>query len=111
MSYDLIIQVKQKLDELNASINRLKSTGTAFAAAERDYKIILRTEMLKLKEEKMAVGMMDKVVYGIPEVAEARFKRDIAQVVYDTNRDHINSVKLQLKILNDQISREWSNGE
>lgn len=110
MSYDLILQVQQKISELNSSISRLKTSGTNFAEAEREYRIILRTKMLELKEEKMPVGMMDKVVYGIPEVAEARFKRDIAQVVYDTNKDHINSVKLQLKILNDQIAREWSGG-
>ena len=51
--------------------------------------------------------MIDKVVYGVPEIAELRFKRDIADTVYQANLEAINSTKLQMRILENQISREW----
>ena len=51
--------------------------------------------------------MIDKVCYGIPSVAEARFKRDVAEAVYKANQEAINSIKLQIRILNDQLDREW----
>jgi hypothetical protein len=57
----------------------------------------------------MAVTLIDKVVFGIPEVAELRFQRDVAKVVYDANQDAINSIKLQLRLLDAQLSREWGN--
>ena len=51
--------------------------------------------------------MIDKTCYGIPSVAEARFKRDVALTVYEANKEAINSLKLQIRILDAQVSREW----
>ncbi|WP_407453516.1 hypothetical protein [Methanobrevibacter sp.] len=107
MSYDLIQQIQQKNNELTLSIKQLRTNGTEYAKAERDYKILLRTEVLKLRDKKVAIGEIDKTCYGIPSVAEARFKRDCAKVVYQANLEAINSIKLQIRILDSQIQREW----
>lgn len=109
MSFDLIQQIQQKNNELSASIKQLRTSGTAYAEAEKNYKILLRTECLKLRDEGMAIGMIDKTCYGIPSVAEARFKRDCAKTVYQANLEAINSIKLQIRILDSQIQREWGN--
>lgn len=85
----------------------LRKTGTAYAEAERDYKILLRTECLKLRDEGTAIGLIDKTCYGIPSVAKARFERDVAEAVYKANQESINSIKLQIRILDAQIQREW----
>ena len=90
------------------SIKQLRTSGTEFAQAERDYKVLLRSECLKLRDDGMAIGMIDKTCYGIPSVAEARFKRDVAEAVYKANLEAINSIKLQLRLLENQIQREWS---
>ena len=107
MSIDLVQQLSQKINELNVSVKTLRTSGTAYAQAEKDYKILLRTECLKLRDEGMAIGMIDKTCYGIPSVAEARFKRDCAKTVYLANQEAINSIKLQIRILESQINREW----
>lgn len=104
---DLINDVQQKIKELETSVRALRKTGTAFAEAERDYKVLLRTECLKLRDEGTAIGLIDKTCYGIPSVAEARFKRDVAEAVYKANQESINSIKLQIRILDAQIQREW----
>lgn len=103
------IQTKQKA--LDLSIRELRKTGTEFAQSEKDYKILLRAETLRLRDEGMAIGMIDKVCYGIPSVAEARFKRDVAEAVYKANQEAINSIKLQIRILNDQLDREWHSND
>lgn len=51
--------------------------------------------------------MIDKVAYGIPSIAELRFKRDCAETIYKANQESINSIKLQIRILESQIEREW----
>ena len=109
---DLYNDLQQKTRELETSIRLLRQNGTAYAQAEKDYKILLRQECLKLRDEGMAVGMIDKVAYGIPSVAEARFKRDVAEAVYRANQEAINSTKLQLRLIESQLQREWgqSNG-
>lgn len=107
MELDLMQELQGKTRQLEASIKALRGSGTEYAQAERDYKVLLRQECLKLKDEGMAVGMIDKVCYGIPSVAEVRFKRDVAETVYKANLEAINSLKLQLRLLDAQISREW----
>lgn len=104
---DLYTELASKTRQLEASIKMLRKTGSDFAQAERDYKIILRTECLKLRDDGMAIGMIDKTCYGIPNVAEARFKRDIAEATYKANQEAINSIKLQLRLIEGQIQREW----
>ena len=107
---DLINLLQSKIKDLNVSIKKLRETGTEYAEAERDYKITLRQEALKLRAEKnMPVTLIQQVVYGVPEVADKRFKRDIKEAIYNANQEAINSIKLQIRIIESQINREWSN--
>lgn len=107
MNYDLYTELQQKTKQLDTSIRLLRKSGTDYAEAERDYKVLLRTECLKLRDSGMAIGMIDKTCYGIPSVAEARFKRDVAETVYKANLEAINSIKLQMRLIEAQIEREW----
>lgn len=94
--------------ELTASIRKLRQNGVNLAEAERDYKIALRQEALKLRTgDNMPVTLINNVIYGIPAVAEKRFKRDVEQANYDANKEHINVTKLKLRILEGQLAREW----
>lgn len=104
---DLYNELQKKTKQLDASIKLLRSNGTEYAEAERKYKVLLREECLKLRDAGMAIGMIDKTCYGIPSVADARFKRDIAEVVYKANQEAINSIKLQMRLIEAQLSREW----
>lgn len=104
---DLFNELQSKTKDLEISIKSLRQSGTKYAQAERDYKVLLRQECLKLRDEGMAIGMIDKTCYGIPSVAEARFKRDVAEAVYKANLEAINSIKLQMRIIENQLSREW----
>lgn len=106
-SYDLYSELTLKTKELDTCVKQLRKTGTAYAEAERAYKVLLRSEALKLRDDGMAIGMLDKVIYGIPSVAEARFQRDVAEVVYKANQEAINSIKLQMRLIEGQINREW----
>lgn len=100
-------ELKTKTAQLDTAVKQLRKTGTAYAEAEKDYKIHLRVEALKLRDEGMAIGMIDKVVYGIPSVAEKRFMRDCAEATYKANQEAINSIKLQMRLIESQIQREW----
>lgn len=104
---DLLNELNQKCKELDVQVSNLKVTGSAYAKAERDYKVKLRQECLKLKEEKMPVTLIDKICYGIEIVADLREKRDYAEALYKANLESINSIKLQIRILQAQIDKEW----
>ena len=107
---DLINDIQMLMEELTISIKKLRQTGNALAEAERDYKIALRQEALKLRvENDMPVTLINQIIFGVPEVAEKRYKRDIAETMYQTNQEHINATKLKLRLLESQLSREWGN--
>jgi hypothetical protein len=105
--YDLWQEIQQKTKQLDYSVKELRKSGTAYAEAERAYKIRLRETALRLRSQDMAVGMISMTVYGVPEVAELRFKRDCCEAVYKANIEAINAIKLEIRIINEQLSREW----
>lgn len=106
---DLYNDIQQLMNELTASIKLLRKNGNELASAERDYKITLRQEALKLRtEQDMPVTLINQIIFGVPEVADKRFKRDVAETMYNTNQEHINVTKLKLRLLEAQLNREWS---
>lgn len=105
---DLFNDIQNLIQRLNNSVKLLSKYGNELAETERDYKITLRQEALKLRQEKnMAVTLINQIIYGIPEVADKRFKRDVADTMYNVALENINSLKLQIRILENQLQREW----
>lgn len=106
---DLYNDIQQLMNELTTSIKLLRKNGNELASAERDYKVCLRQEALKLRSEQdMPVTLINQIIFGVPEVADKRFKRDVAETMYNTNQEHINVTKLKLRLLEAQLNREWS---
>lgn len=106
---DLYEEIQRLMAELTASIKKLRVNGEKLAEAERDYKITLRKEALILRSGDMPVTLINSIIYGVPEVAEKRFKRDVEEANYEANKEHINITKLKLRILEAQLAREWGN--
>lgn len=105
---DLYEEITRLTRELDVSVKQLRKSGTDLAEAEQKYKICLRQEALKLRAEKnMPVTLINQIIYGVQEVANLRFDRDVKEAVYQANLEAINSTKLKLRILENQLSREW----
>lgn len=104
---DLRQELVKLQGQLTASIGKLKENGSEYAKAEHDYKVELNKTVLRLRAENMAVTLISLVVYGEKSVAELRLKRDIAKTIYETNLEHINATKLNLRLIENQIEREW----
>lgn len=110
MDNDLYEEIQKKNSDLEIAIRKIRQNGNIKAEKDKAYHILLRTEVLKLKEKGMAVTLIDMVVKGIPEVAQARFERDAADAVYQANLEAVQAIKLQLRLLDSQLSREYSVG-
>ena len=89
-------EIQNLTKELDVSIKSLRQTGTAFAQAEKDYKIKVR-----------AVTLINQIIYGIPSVADLRFKRDVAEAIYKANQESINVTKVKIRVLENQYDKEW----
>ena len=104
---ELFLELEEKRGLLDKAINELATNGYDLAAKERDYKIAVNKKALELRAEDMPVTLINQVIYGYEEIANLRFERDTAQVKYNTNLEYINAVKLEMKILNEQLNKEW----
>lgn len=105
---DLFNELETKQSQLNVSVKKLRETGSNYAKCERDYKILLRQEVLKLRSEGEAIGVIQLTCYGIPSVAKARFERDVAKAIYEANQEAINTLKLEIRLIESQLQREWT---
>ena len=108
MGYELFAQRDSLSKELSESITMMGKYGADYAKKECDYKVELAQAALKLRDDGMAVTMINTVIHGTGKVPKLRMERDIAEVMYKTAIEKIQSVKLQLKLVEAQIDREWS---
>jgi hypothetical protein len=106
---DLAGTLQIKVQELETAQEESLFAGVALATAERDYKELLTQKSMELKELGYSVSMIDKIVLGIKAVADLRYQRDVAEVIYDARKERINCTKLEIRVLENQISREYGN--
>lgn len=102
---DLVNDLQDLTAALTRGIRDMAKYGRDFAEKESEYKVRLMQESLRLRDEGMPVTLIDKVVYGV--VAKERRDRDVAEAFYKTAQENVNAIKLKLRIIDNQIDREW----
>ena len=107
---DLYRERADKSNDLDICIRELRKTGTKFAEAERAYSLKKAETALRLRDEGMPVGMIEMTVKGDKEVAELKFKLRIAEITYDANKEAVQAIKLQLRLIENQLQREYADG-
>lgn len=105
---DLINEISAKTALLDKAVTQLGIRGRTFAQAERDYRVALSKRILEHRADGMPVTIISDVCRGEPEIARLRLERDIAETVYKSALEAIQSYKLQIRILDAQVEREWS---
>ena len=108
---DLLLQNQEIQRKLDAAVSRLAINGQVLARAERDYRIALRQEILKLREAGYPVTVIPDLARGDSYIADLKFKRDTADGVYNANMEAINVWKLQARLMEAQMQREWTRRE
>ena len=96
---------------MRPALEHLRKKGYELAKAEHAYRIALRQEVLRERAREQAVGVIDKTVYGEETVGTLRVRRDISKVDYDVAQELILLLKIDIKILDNQIAREWHNND
>ena len=108
MGYDLFNQRDDLSRELFESIKLMEQYGTDYARKDSAYQIELYETATRLKAQGETATMISLTIKGNGKVPKVRLDRDIAEVMYKTAQEKINAIKLQLKLVEAQIEREWS---
>ncbi len=108
MGYELFDQRDALARQLAEAIHMMARYGNDYAAAEANYKVEVAKEAIRMRDEGMAVTMINMVIHGTGRVPKMRMDRDVADVMYKTAQENIQSIKLQLRLVEAQIEREWA---
>ena len=98
-----------KRTKMKPALEEMRNAGRKLAYTEYEYKKALRMEVLKERAKQTAVGVIDKTVYGEDTVGMARLRRDIALTDYETAKELVLMLKVDLRIIENQLQREWHN--
>lgn len=102
-------EITEKQWMLDKAIKELAQNGYKLAECERDYKIAVNKKALELRSQEVPVTLINQVIYGYEDIAKLRFERDTAQVKYNANLEYIQTIKLMIRILENQLNREYGN--
>lgn len=105
--YDLMQQLQSKVTLLDEAVRMVKQRGQGYAKAEKEYRIALSQKILIERNNGTPVTIMSDVCRGDKKIADLKFRRDVAEVMHRSALEAINAYKLEIKMLDAQIGREW----
>ena len=108
---DLYNELQEKCRLLDNSIKMLRKTGSDYAKAYTDYRKELAKELVKLKDEGYAITLAGDIARGKPEIAHLKFLEISTEAIYKANMESINVLKLEIKVLENQLEREFGGNE
>ena len=106
---DLLNYLTNLQKQLDVSVKQLRKSGSDYAEAYKNYRIALAQELVRLKERNIPATLCGDLARGDIEVAKKKFQEIATEAIYKANLESINSLKIQIKVLEAQIEREWSN--
>jgi hypothetical protein len=104
---DLVNEMSTLRKQLNECLVFYKNTGRLLAESERDYRVALRKEFLRLHiQDGVAWTACGELARGEDNVAELRLKRDIRKSDYEVTYEKILQLKTEIRILENEINSE-----
>lgn len=105
---DLLIELHELRRGMNQALRIAKERGMDLAEKEATYKVAKGKLVLCERENKTPVSVINDIVLGDPVISTLRKERDIAKVLYINAQEAINVRKLELRIVEAQLGREWN---
>ena len=106
---DLINYLNELQNQLNVSVKSLRKTGSDYAKAYTEYRIALAEELVKLKDQGTPATLCGDLARGKRDVAQKKFQEISTEAIYKANLESINALKIQIKVVQEQLEREWNN--
>ena len=100
-------ELDRLMQSLDSAVDSMRRCGAQLAENERDYRVALRSEILRERADGTPVSIIGDVCRGKKSIADLKMARDSAEALYKAQQESINVKKLQLRIIEAQIEREW----
>ena len=104
---ELMQELSAKVSLLDSAVQQLGNRGRAYAKAEQDYRVSIAKKILEERDKGTPVTIISDICRGNAEIAGLKFNRDVAETSYKAALEACNVYKLQIKVLENQIDREY----
>lgn len=108
MSDDLWLDICDDKRLLSRQVKEMRESGRAWAKADAEYRALKAKAILEARDKGVSWTAATEVIYAREDVAKALMQRDIAEVLYENDREAINATKLQIRVNESQLEREWN---
>lgn len=105
---DLFMELQDKQRLLEKALGELGRRGRAKAEAEQNYRVALAQEILIKRDKGFPATLIGDLCRGEKHIAKLKFERDVAETMYAAALEAVNAYKLGIRVLSDQIDREWN---
>lgn len=100
-------EIEELTKLLMEELTTVKRAGAQLAENEANYRKLLRTAILEEQANGTKVSVVSDVSRGREDVADARYARDCSEAIYKASQEAVNVYKLRMRMLNDELEREW----
>ena len=108
---NLIVELQNKRELLNKALSECVKRGKELAQAECKYKAANAKFILAERAKGTPATLIKELALGDDNIVILRLERDVASVYYENAREAINVYKLEARLIEEQIKREWGQGE
>ena len=106
---DLINELMNLTKELDIQVNNLANSGKEYAEAYTKYRVKLAQELVKVRNDGTPVTLCSDLARGNIDVARAKFQEISKEAIYKANLESINAIKLRIKVITNQLDKEYTN--
>lgn len=104
---ELFLELSEKVALMNTALKQLGKRGKEYARAKHEYQVALCKQILLERENGIPVTIVGDIARGRDEIASLRMQKDIAETVYKAAMEAINVYKIQVRVLENTIEREY----
>lgn len=108
MINDLWTKIDELCDLNEARLKDMRGAGIVAAEAGAEYRKMLTIAILEERAKGTAVTLIKDIVRGREDIAEVKLRHDVAQSDYEAFAEEINANKLRIRVLSEQLKREWA---
>jgi hypothetical protein len=96
--------IYETCQRIRSGTNVLYKHARAYAEAEHEYRMVLAKEIMQLRDAGQPVTIINDVARG--NVADLKFKRDLAELTYKTTRDMLQALQTEMSGLQTLYKRQ-----
>lgn len=106
---ELINQINELMRSLPEAIKIMGRYGREYSVADVEYRKSKAIRTAVLKDKGTPATLIKDLIYEDDDLCEKLKERDQKEALWKTSQEHINALKIEIKVIQGQIDREWAN--